>query len=63
MRKKKEAKIELEIEPEEAEEAEKKKEDMKSTNTAFILMFPALILAGVAGLYAPSIYGKLLVIA
>jgi hypothetical protein len=37
--------------------------ERKSTNTAFVLMFPALILAGIAGLFTPTIYGKLLVIA
>lgn len=37
--------------------------DKKATNTAFIMMFPALILSGVAGLYVPNIYAKLLVIA
>ena len=29
------------------------KVDVKATNTAFFLMFPCLIIAGVAGLYAP----------
>ena len=37
--------------------------DKKATNTAFILMFPALILAGMAGLFAISLWSKLLVIA
>lgn len=34
----------------------------KSTNTAFILMFPSLILAGIGALYAP-LFGSLLSIA
>ena len=38
-------------------------EERRATNTAFILMFPALILAGMAGLWAPTIWSKLLVIA
>ena len=38
-------------------------EERKATNTAFILMFPALILAGMAGLWAPTVWAKLLVIA
>jgi len=38
-------------------------EEKRATNTAFILMFPALILAGMAGLWAPTIWAKLLVIA
>jgi len=42
---------------------EKIREDRRITNTAFILMFPALILAGMAGLWAPTIYAKFLVIA
>jgi len=42
---------------------EKIREDRRVTNTAFILMFPALILAGMAGLWAPTIYAKFLVIA
>lgn len=35
--------------------------EQKATNTAFILMFPALILAGMAALYAPVV-GSLLAI-
>jgi len=35
----------------------------KATNTAFILMFPCLILAGMAALYANSIAGSVLAIA
>jgi hypothetical protein len=35
----------------------------KSTNTAFILMFPALILAGMAALYSATILGSLLAVA
>lgn len=35
--------------------------EKKATNTAFILMFPALILAGMAALYAP-VFGSLLAI-
>jgi uncharacterized membrane protein len=35
----------------------------KSTNTAFILMFPCLILAGMAALYASSIFGSVLAVA
>ena len=35
----------------------------KSTNTAFILMFPALILAGMAALYSATILGGLLAVA
>jgi len=42
--------------------AEQIQADKRVTNTAFILMFPALILAGMAGLWAPSIYAKFLVI-
>ena len=38
-------------------------EEKRATNTAFILMFPALILAGMAGLFAISWYAKLLVLA
>ena len=38
-------------------------EERKATNTAFILMFPALILAGMAGLWAATLYAKFLVIA
>jgi len=38
-------------------------EDRKATNAAFILMFPALILSGMAGLWAPTIPSKFLVIA
>ena len=34
----------------------------KSTNTAFILMFPALILAGMAALYSATILGGLLAV-
>ena len=34
----------------------------KATSTAFILMFPALILAGMAVFYAP-VYGSLLAVA
>lgn len=37
-------------------------EERKATNTAFILMFPALILAGMAGLWASTLYAKFLVI-
>lgn len=48
----------------EKEEVElKQREERRATNTAFILMFPALILAGMAGLLSVSFYGKLLVIA
>jgi len=36
---------------------------IKTTNTAFIIMFPCLILAGMAALYATSIAGSLLAIA
>ena len=35
----------------------------KTTNTAFILMFPCLILAAMAALYATSIPGSVLAIA
>jgi hypothetical protein len=35
----------------------------KSTNTAFILMFPALILAGMAALYSATILGSLFAVA
>lgn len=38
-------------------------EDRRATNTAFILMFPALILAGMAALWALTIPAKLLVLA
>ena len=38
-------------------------EDRKATNAAFILMFPALILSGMAGLWAPTLAAKFLVIA
>jgi len=38
-------------------------EEKRATNTAFILMFPALILAGMAALFAVSWYTKLLVVA
>ena len=48
--------------PEERDE-EKWAEERKATNTAFILMFPALILAGMAGLLAVTIPSKLLVLA
>lgn len=44
---------------------EKIREEQKSTNTAFILMFPALILAGIAIMFAPiymSIFGLALAI-
>ena len=40
-----------------------KKEDDKATNTAFILMFPALILAGMAAFYATSVWASMLAIA
>jgi len=40
-----------------------KQEEVKATNTAFILMFPALILAGMAGLLATALSTKLLVLA
>jgi len=39
------------------------KEESRSTNTAFILMFPALILAGMAALYSASIMGSFLAVA
>ncbi len=32
---------------------EKQREESKETNTVFILLFPALIIAGIAVLYAP----------
>lgn len=41
---------------------EESPEDRKITKTAFILMFPALLLAGIGGLYAP-IYGKVFILA
>jgi len=44
------------------EDEEEHKIESKATNTAFILMFPALILAGIAGLFAPTFPAKLLVI-
>ena len=31
------------------------KHDGKSTNTAFLLMFPAVILAGIAAFYSPAL--------
>jgi hypothetical protein len=40
-----------------------KETSTKATNTAFILMFPCLILAGMAALYATSIPGSVLAIA
>ena len=58
MSKKKEDDKFLQFEDEELEQ-----HDKKATNTAFIIMFPALILAGMAGLFVPTLYGKLLVIA
>lgn len=45
------------------EQIEAKLEDRRITNTSFILMFPALLLAGIAGIFVPAITGKLLVIA
>jgi len=45
------------------EQIEAKLEDRRITNTSFILMFPALLLAGIAGIFIPAISGKLLVIA
>lgn len=47
----------------EIEVDEETKTSEKSTNTAFILMFPCLILAGMAALYANSIPASLLAIA
>lgn len=41
---------------------EDNRNERKSMNTAFILMFPTVILAGMAALYAP-VYGSLLAIA
>jgi len=38
-------------------------EEKKATNTAFILMFPSLILAGIAVFYAKSIFMSFLAIA
>ncbi len=38
-----------------AEIREEKAVDNKSTNTAFILMFPTMILASIAAYYAPLI--------
>ena len=38
------------------------KDSEKTTSTAFILMFPAFILAGMAALWAP-LYGSLLAVA
>lgn len=42
---------------------EEKKDKGKSTNTAFILMFPTLILAGMVGIYTDQLGGILLAIA
>jgi hypothetical protein len=42
--------------------SEQKRTEQTATNTAFILMFPSLILAGMAALYAP-IFGSLLAVA
>jgi hypothetical protein len=42
---------------------EQTKLEQKATTTAFMLMFPALILAGIAVVYAASFYAKALVIA
>jgi len=42
---------------------EKTRLEQKATTTAFMLMFPALILAGIAVIYANVIYAKLLVVA
>lgn len=36
--------------------------EQKVTNTAFLLMFPALIISGIAAFYAP-LYGSVLVLA
>jgi len=47
----------------EEEHNDEHKDDMKATNTAFILMFPALMLAGMAGLFATGVWAKFLVIA
>jgi hypothetical protein len=41
---------------------EEKYDEVKATNTAFILMFPALLLAGIAVFYAVN-WLKLLVLA
>ena len=46
-----------------SEEEEAHKSDGKATNTAFILMFPAFILAGMAAYFAKSIVGSLLAVA
>jgi hypothetical protein len=46
----------------EERDEEKWAEERKATNTAFILMFPALILAGMAGLWAETLCAKFLVI-
>lgn len=40
---------------------EQKSIESRATSTAFILMFPALILAGMAALFAP-VYGSLLAV-
>jgi len=42
---------------------EETKEEKRATSTAFILMFPALILAGMAALFATAIWVSLLAIA
>jgi hypothetical protein len=44
------------------EPAEEKVKNTKVVNTAFYLMFPAFILAGMAALFAP-LYGSILAIA
>ena len=43
------------------EEFDAERREKKATNTAFILMFPALIIAGIAAMYAP-IWGSLIVV-
>lgn len=44
-------------------EEEQTKLEQKATTTAFMLMFPALILAGIAVIYATAIYARVLVVA